>query len=179
MTAQIGDTILYEGNKYIMASEPPLSGTVLDKFEIRFISGFTACWRGYLAEWEIVDNKLFLNKVSGNAEVTDLIKYREEKLRLRKLLKQGIITPQENGKMLRDIKKGLTETKQMDLQFLFGSEIPVFAEWISGTIRVPMGKLLEYIHMDYVSVYEEDMYLYFINGILTDKKIKNNRPAKQ
>jgi hypothetical protein len=179
MTAQIGDKLVYEGKVYIMASEPSLSGKDLDKYEIRIITGSTACWRGYDAEWEIVDNKLFLKEVSGTVEVVDLVKYREEKLRLRKLLKQGIITPQENGKMLRDIKKELAEEKELDLQFLFGSKTPVFAKWFSGIIRVPMGEILEYIHMGYCSLYEEDMYLYFIHGILTDKMIKNNRPAKQ
>ena len=174
MTAQIGDKIIFEGTEYIMASEPSLSSMVLDRYEIRFIAGCTACWRGYVAEWEIADNKLFLNKVSGTAEVTDLLKLRQEKLRLRTLLRKGEITPKQNGEMLRGIRKELTEQKEIDLQFLFGSSEPVFAGWITGKLRIPRGGMLKYVHMDYMTVFEEDLFLEISNGILLHTHIVKN-----
>ena len=143
MTSQIGDILHYEGSSYRIASEPPLSCAEPGRYEIRFLPAMTACWRGYIAEWAIAEDKLYLKGVSGSANVIDLVRYREEKLKLRKRLKQGEITPAMNGKMLRDLKNELTVEKKIDLQFLFNATEPVFAEWVSGVIRVPMGNLLE------------------------------------
>ncbi len=50
----------------------------------------------------------------------------------------------------------------------------VFAHWYSGKVRVPQGKLLEYVHMGYGSVYEKDMFLCFDKGVVTKKEITEN-----
>lgn len=174
MTAQIGEILYYEGVKYFMASEPPLNPPAAEKYDIRFLWGCTACWRGYQAEWEISDQKLYIKAIQGRAEVTDKEKYRQEKLRLRKLLRQGEITPQENGKMLREFYKNLTLEKKVDLAFLYGTSEPVFAAWVSGTIRVPRGNLLNYVHAGYASVFEEDLFLGFEKGILVNTRVQKN-----
>lgn len=50
-----------------------------------------------------------------------------------------------------------------------------FAHWYSGTIRVPRGRLLEYVHADYESVYEADLLLDFERGVLTATRVQRNR----
>ena len=40
----------------------------------------------------------------------------------------------------------------------------VFAHWYSGTIRIPQGKELEYIHMGYGSTFERDLLLDLFKG---------------
>ncbi len=74
MTAQTGDIIYYEGKKYFMASEPPINPSAAKKYDIRFIWQTTACWRGYQAEWEVKDKQLFINSITGTAEVRETFK---------------------------------------------------------------------------------------------------------
>ncbi len=41
----------------------------------------------------------------------------------------------------------------------------VFAHWYSGVLRVPMGKLLHYVHGGYGSVYERDQFITVKRGV--------------
>lgn len=50
----------------------------------------------------------------------------------------------------------------------------VFAHWYSGTIRIPQGKLLEYVHMGYASTYERDLLLEIDKGVLSKSSIRHN-----
>jgi hypothetical protein len=65
--------------------------------------------------------------------------------------------------------------KKVGLEFLFPGETSVFADWFSGILRIPQGKILHYIHFGYESVYECDLFLYFEKGCLIDDKIIENR----
>ena len=178
MTAQIGDIMYYEGNKYFMATEPPLNPSAAEKYEIRFIWQSTACWRGYQAEWEVKDKQLFIKSVKGTAEVTDKEKFRQIKLELRKLLREGVISPIENGQLLKESYKDLSHEQDVDLSFLYGADQPVFASWFSGTIRLPRGRMLEYVHMDYFSVFEENLCLTFKNGMLVKARVEKTPPGQ-
>ena len=53
-------------------------------------------------------------------------------------------------------------------------ECPIFADWISGELRVWSGNLLHYIHMGWSSTYEEDIYFTVENGIITDSRTESN-----
>ena len=64
MTAQIPDTYHYKGKKYsIIAMSAPID---FDPVEYGFfpISPHTACWRGYVCEYEITDDELYLRRLS-------------------------------------------------------------------------------------------------------------------
>lgn len=50
----------------------------------------------------------------------------------------------------------------------------VFAHWYSGTIRVPQGKQLEYIHMGYGSTFERDLLLDVERGIVVATRVRHN-----
>ena len=68
MTAQETDLILIKGVQHNLFTNP------LDAYRERYRRDMiflqdhpnTACWRGYVAEWEIDDGRLFLLKVVGN-----------------------------------------------------------------------------------------------------------------
>ncbi len=53
----------------------------------------------------------------------------------------------------------------------------VFAHWHSGTIRIPEGKLLQYVHMGFSSRYERDVFLEFRNGNLVSTETRTNGTA--
>jgi hypothetical protein len=178
MTAQIGEKLFYQGKEYGMASEPQVISPELKNYEINFIGNCTACWRGYFGTWEVTDDKLFLKEISGVADVTDMTKYKEGKHQLKKLLKQGEITSKQHAKLLEKLRAEVTEQKVIDIQFLYQTSEPVFADWFTGVIRVPMGEMLQYVHMDYFSVFGEDMFLEFIKGILIKTQVVNNERHK-
>jgi len=175
MTAQEGDKLVYNGKSYTMASEPPLSLNEPDRYKIRFVPGRTSCWRGYVAEWFVLEDKLYLTGVEGTAYVTDQVRYRKEKLRLAGLLKSGEIDSARHEQLLNEAQENLTVEKDIDIMFLFNTTEPVFAGWVSGTIRVPMGKMMKYVHMGYESVYRKDMFLSFTDGILQHTRTVRNR----
>jgi hypothetical protein len=50
----------------------------------------------------------------------------------------------------------------------------VFAHWYSGTLRIPQGKLLEYIHMGYGSTCEQDVFLVLKKGVVVGKFVQSN-----
>ena len=64
-TAQMPDRILYQGETYPLFTEPLeryLSENRLRTKEL-FFSVCTACWRGYVATWEVKENYLYITKL--------------------------------------------------------------------------------------------------------------------
>jgi hypothetical protein len=69
--------------------------------------------------------------------------------------------------------------KKVGLDYLF-PEFPngVFAHWFSGEIRCPRGDRLHYVHGGYASIYEEDLFLEFQEGVLKGTRVvKNQAPT--
>lgn len=54
----------------------------------------------------------------------------------------------------------------------------VFAHWYSGTIRVPKGRLLNYVHGGYASTYERDLLLDVERGVVIDRRVQHNGVAE-
>ena len=54
----------------------------------------------------------------------------------------------------------------------------VFAHWYSGTIRIPQGDLLEYVHMGFGSTYERDVMLDIDRGVVVATRIRHNGTAE-
>lgn len=127
MTAQFREILLYKGERLGMA-ENPLRPYLVSRIDIEFVSNSTACWRGYVGRWEVIDDKLYLVNLSAN---------------------------------LGDEKVGI--------DYLFPGQTKVFADWYSGEIRIPTGKMLEYVHMGYASIFEKDLFLVFVNGQLVNQ----------
>ena len=54
----------------------------------------------------------------------------------------------------------------------------VFAHWYSGTIRIPQGKQLEYVHMGYRSTFERDLFLDVERGVVVATRMRHNGTAE-
>ncbi|MBV2261941.1 MAG: hypothetical protein KUL79_00110 [Thauera sp.] len=54
---------------------------------------------------------------------------------------------------------------------------PVLARWFSGTLRIPQGELLEYVHSGFKSIYERDLLLQINNGCVVSERIRHNTRA--
>jgi hypothetical protein len=69
--------------------------------------------------------------------------------------------------------------RDVGLDLLFpGYPERVFAHWFSGTLRVPRGKRLHYVHMGYLRVHERDEMLEFDRGVMQRTWIQDNTPAQ-
>lgn len=54
-----------------------------------------------------------------------------------------------------------------------------FAHWYSGTIRIPRGKLLEYVHAGFGSQYEQDLILTLDRGVVVSRQVIHNGTAPE
>lgn len=139
MTAQIGEKLIYDGREVSMCSEPLGDYFAFGGNNPSFESNCTALWRGYVGTWEIINDRLYMVRLTGT------------------------------------LKDGTEAT----LETVFpGYPDRVFAHWYSGTLRIPEGKMLEYIHMGYGSSYERDRFLKIEKGVVVGSQVRHNGNAE-
>jgi hypothetical protein len=51
---------------------------------------------------------------------------------------------------------------------------PILADWFSGSIVVPRGELIEYVHMGFASTYERDLHIEIDRGVVVKSWIVDN-----
>lgn len=136
MTAQTPEILIIDGVRHAMRSQPLDEYFQLIGQRPSFSWPNTACFRGYIGTWSIIDDRLYLVDFEGwrpdrsKMALTDLF-------------------PQHSG--------------------------IIFADWFSGKVEIPTGKLLQYIHLGYASTYEKDIILKFHKGVLLSRRVRNNR----
>jgi hypothetical protein len=167
MTAQTLETLLFEGKRYGMYCEPFRDYCRHAKLVLRLTAPDTGLWRGYEGEWEIADGRFYLVGITGEGEVLNMEAFRSGRLALRRQLKQGLITPQENGHRLKALEESCYEDITLSLERLFGTSDKAFAEWYTGTLFVPCGRMLEYVHAAYASRFEREMRIHIEKGLVT------------
>lgn len=179
MTAQAFEILIYKGRTFGMACNPFSHYLIKNNLELRLRAPNTALWRGYIGEWEITENRLYLTKISGNGVIKNQEKYRVGRLNLRKQLKEGKITPQQNGHMLKKLESDCFDEIELSMKNLFNSEKKILADWYTGLISCPYGDIIEYVHMGYGSLYSNELLFNIIDGIVVDvKEITNQLPPK-
>ena len=67
--------------------------------------------------------------------------------------------------MLIDFKGWRTNGMANGVGFLFPGETTVFAEWFTGVLKINVGKVIEYKHRGYESVFESTIAVKVINGV--------------
>ena len=148
-TAQIPDLLIYNGDTLSIFENPLEQLYENDSIRPDFFGDkegciSTACWRGYQAEWIIIEKQLFLTGIYSCC-------YREDKIKA-------------------------------DLKQLFGDKCvsgKVKADWFSGNIIAPQGRMLYYFHMGYGSLYEKELEFRFSKGNLSGIKTYDNSKSKQ
>ncbi len=72
-----------------------------------------------------------------------------------------------------------SEAREIPLSSVFlGRKGPVRADWYSGTLRIPQGKELLYVHMGYGSVYEKELILTIERGKVVREEVVDNTRKK-
>jgi hypothetical protein len=174
MTAQAGDRIYWNGKEYRLACEPQVIDPAIRNFSYSFEARNTACWRGYMAAWEIRDDEVFLKSIDGTAVVTDLEKIRAYRRMLRARMRKGELTSAQNQRMVAEFRKSVTVRERVTLMSVYGTSEPVPAVWLKGELRIPIGRLLTYVHMGYQSVYSQEVFLRVVEGVVILKRVISN-----
>ena len=69
----------------------------------------------------------------------------------------------------------LEDESPVSLETVFsGYPERVFAHWFSGTLRLPQGQLLHYVHGGFGSCYEQDLLIDVSRGVVTAKRVRVN-----
>ena len=100
---------MYNGKDYIIETEPLYP--YLKSKQISFIALHTACWRGYMGDWLIENDKLYL-------------------VGLYALVSKNYWYDPSNGKVS-------VHEKTVDLDELFPGQDKVLADWFTGDICIP------------------------------------------
>ena len=79
---------------------------------------------------------------------------------------------------LRGLEGALTDGSQASLATVFpDARDKVFAHWFNGTLRIPKGRCLEYVHQGFFSTYEQDLLLKIERGSVVKKRLFYNKVA--
>lgn len=79
---------------------------------------------------------------------------------------------------LTEIDGVMEGDNDVSLQAVFpNSGDRIFANWFTGTILIPRGDELKYVHMGYLSIYEREILMHFTSGILEDTEMRENARA--
>ena len=182
MTSQICEKLIYLGKKVSIATEPLNQYIRKKENEISFVLQSTGCWRGYVGSWKIEKGQLFLTGLKGSAIIYDKEKYLDEFNAQKQQMKSGLITSKEYQKIIADLKKRMhSEGKKIELSVaaLFPGKKKIFADWYSGTLRIPQGEILDRHPMGHFSTYERDLILEFKEGYhISSRRVSNSRVDK-
>ena len=169
-TGQITDMIVYKGDTLSFSSHTyPLEYypnreliTTRSLFGREIGSCCTCCWRGYIAIWKIIDNKLYLTKIKNYCYLSYM----------------------RNVEAYNNVGIGIDSigSEFADLKTLFPERYEnekVFADWFTGSIATPQGKSLFYVPTQEQYTYERELEFYFEQGILKWTKLHDNSKSKQ
>lgn len=134
MAAQIPDRISLNGEWLDLYSNPLEQYWIkLEKKRPPFYP-LPNCKRGYVASWEIKNDRLFLNEIDGNFEKRSLFfGNRPARFTLRNLF------PKHSHKLVKAI-------------------------WFSGKLRAPQGQMTQYEQKGYDSRFEKEVIITIENG---------------
>lgn len=143
-TAQVADKIIYNGQEYMLFSNP-MESFFAQYPEKRPEGGIitTASWRGYVATFEIKDNQLYLKDIEIDVYIKD------EKV---------------NDKY----------SSKSVLNEIFPNQEHIKIDWLTGILVIPHGELVNYVHMGYASTYENYILLEIDKGDLKNEKQFNS-----
>ena len=134
-TAQAPDVLLYEGKEYALNTNP-LQPFLRENPDLLPRSSVISSgnWRGYVAKWRLSDSQLVL------VDVLILVSYDE---------------PKENG-----ARSGYESVFSQ----MFPGRERLRADWYTGHLIIPTGKLKGYVHMGYGSTFKRYLIATVVEG---------------
>ncbi len=68
------------------------------------------------------------------------------------------------------IRRGKLFLTKLEGRYRLEGKEAIFAEWFTGDLRIPQGEILEYIHMGFDTVYEQEIILTLEQGVVIETK---------
>ena len=156
MTAQVPDTIRLQDENYALLNNP--LELYLTGNRPSFVWWSTACWRRYIADWEVKDELLYLVGIKG--WVPDET--------------QGALSARER------LQLNMGKIREATLEDICpGHSGSICAAWYSGPLRIPVGRLLHHVHSGYGSTYEEELILSVEEGRIARQERLSYSNARQ
>lgn len=138
MTAQLSDIVLYNGKRYLL-SDFPLDDFLKQNKVVAFRVRNTASYRGYVADWEIIDDKLYLVKLSANISYKHSIGmnafFPEESRVFAKWYSGEIRLP--DGELLEYVHQGFGSVYERDLFLEFKDGVLINSRVVVNTVPEP------------------------------------------
>jgi hypothetical protein len=77
------------------------------------------------------------------------------------------------------VKDGLFYLAAIEGHYTLSGTEPLLADWFSGVLLVPRGRLLQYVHMGFESVYEEELHIEIKQGVVVNSRVVDNRSKQK
>jgi hypothetical protein len=74
-----------------------------------------------------------------------------------------------------EVRDGRLSLLAIEGSFELTGAAPLFADWVSGVLRVPRGRVIKYVHMGFESVFEEELHIVVEAGLVKHTRIIDNR----
>jgi hypothetical protein len=118
-----------------------------------FMPTNSANWRRYSCLWEIREDRLYLTDIEGS-------------------ICTAAADPSAPMQACEGRHPEPCQVREATVSdFSDGADGPVFADWYTGDLKVPRGKLVEYVHMGFASQYENYLMLTIAQGLLKGERI--------
>ena len=159
MTAQVSNTLIMQGAAHPLLTDPLQGFFAPERPQPPFCAVETANWDGYLTTWEIRDDSLYLVRLEGTV-----------------CLRKAELGA-EKSSWCEVGHSGECEIAEISLRDICDVPAGGFcAHWFSGTLRVPQGALIHYVHAGWASKYERELLLVVQKGQLTSQETIFNQP---
>ena len=159
-TPQIGDILIWKGDTLELHSNPLRLLKNYDSLSMRISNEL---YRQAKAIYKEEADKI-------NATSTDCWRgYRAEWI------------VQNDSIFLNNIYHCYNDKVKANLNYIFPNivkEQKVFASWINGELYMPQGKCIEYVHMGYESIFEQEIVLSVEKGLLKNYETYHNQAIR-
>jgi len=80
----------------------------------------------------------------------------------------------ENSRLyLIELKGNLRNGTRANLRTVFpDASGPVFADWFTGELRIPVGEMIRYVHMGFGSVFAAELLITVDRGLVTGRVVR-------
>lgn len=155
-TAQQPDVLIVDGKDEALYTNPladwlALHPGALPKSDVTSSGN----WRGYVATWEVTNGKLLLRQVDVTVQQGT-----EKKMR-------SGVTQDRKGHWVETtpvLEERAVFVRRNVLATLFPNQAEVVADWYTGTLIIPKGEMVNYVHMGYGSTYERYTVIWVRQG---------------
>ena len=69
------------------------------------------------------------------------------------------------------IRRGKLYLTKLEGRYRLDGKEAIFADWFTGDLRIPKGRMLEYVHAGFNSIYEQELLLTLERGVVIKTEV--------